>query len=150
MVSIDTVRFRLPEWAVLAGWVLLPVSGLMLVYSLFVELPLTRSYARGDEPPRLITTGTYALVRHPTVLWYILVLFALLLLSRSWLLLIAAPVWVALDILWALVQERFSLSGARAEYSDYRQRTPFLIPTRRSMKDFLGRSSASGDSRVHQ
>ena len=96
LVSIAGPKFQLHDWVVPAGWVLLPVASFLLIYSLFIELPLARTYVRKDDSPRLVTTGTYALVRHPSVLWYLLILVALLLVSRSWLLLVAAPLWAML------------------------------------------------------
>ena len=137
MVAVQSPRFRLHESAVLAGWALLPIAALLLVYSLFIELPLARTYARVRSPIRVITTGTYALVRHPTVLWYVLLLSSLLLVSRSLLILAAVPVWIALDMLWAVLQERSLLAEAREEYSAYRRRTPFLVPSLRSIRSCL-------------
>ena len=137
MVSLDTTRFWLPGWAVGIGWVLLPASCLLLVYSLFLELPLAKTYSSPDRPHDLVTTGTYALVRHPTVLWYLFVLSSLLLISRSWLLVAAAPLWALLDLSWAVLQERSLLARAPVDYKEYQQRTPFLVPTMRSFKECL-------------
>ena len=55
MVAVQSPRFRLHESAVLAGWALLPIAALLLVYSLFIELPLARTYARVRSPIRVIT-----------------------------------------------------------------------------------------------
>ena len=57
MVAVQSPRFRLHESAVLAGWALLPIAALLLVYSLFIELPLARTYARVRSPIRVITIG---------------------------------------------------------------------------------------------
>ena len=138
MVCLDTGRFELPFWIQSVGWFLLPFSGLLLAYSLFLELPFSRTHRTVGPAPELVTTGTYALVRHPTVPWYALVLFSLLLVSRSTLLLLAMPLWLALDVLWVVLQERLLLSKAFPEYEAYRRTTPMLIPTRRSLRASLG------------
>ena len=96
MVSLDSGRFWLPVWLQAVGGIILPVSLLLLLFSMFLELPFAATYQGRTDIPRLVTTGTYALVRHPTVPWYVLMLGSLLLLTRSELLLVALPVWVLL------------------------------------------------------
>ena len=151
MVCLDTERFWLPVWTQGVGWFLLPVSTLLLAYSLFLELPFSRTYYSTGHSPVLITTGTYALVRPPTVPWYALVLFSLLLVSRSQLLLLAIPIWLTLDILWVVLQERFLLSRVFPEYASYRRTTPMLIPTRRSLKAcYQSIWQVAGEGRGHQ
>ncbi len=139
MVCLQSERFWLPPWLQALGWVLLPISASLLVYSLFLELPFssTYRYRKGGLRPRLVTTGTYALVRHPSVPWYVLGLAALLLVTRSQLLLVALPLWVFLDVAWVVLQERVLLSRVFSEYGSYRQTTPMLIPTFRSVAECL-------------
>ena len=151
MVCLDTERFWLPVWMQGMGWFLLPVSTLLLAYSLFLELPFSRTYYSTGHSPVLITTGTYALVRHPTVPWYALVLFSLLLVSRSQLLLLAIPVWLTLDIVWVVLQERLLLSKVFPEYEMYRRTTPMLIPTTSSLKAcFQSIRQVAGNGRGRQ
>ncbi|MBI2865897.1 MAG: hypothetical protein HYX99_00855 [Chloroflexi bacterium] len=142
MVSLQGSRFPpLPIWLWGLGGVLLPVAASLLAYSLFVELPLRSTYAGGA--PRLVTSGSYALVRHPTVLWYGLLLLSLVLISRSYLLLLALPLWLGLDILWVVLQERFSLPRAFPDYGQYRGSTPMLVPNLGSIRACL--ASFRGD-----
>jgi protein-S-isoprenylcysteine O-methyltransferase Ste14 len=82
---------------------------------------------------KLVKTGTYALVRHPGVLWFGLFLLALVGVSRSKLLLIAAPLWFLLDVLWVWIQERFYFNQMFPGYEQYKRETPMLIPTRESI-----------------
>ena len=67
-------HFWLPTAVSRLGWVLLPVFVFLLVYSLAIELPGGKTYSEPGAPIRLITTGTYALTRHPAVMWYVLAL----------------------------------------------------------------------------
>ncbi|MFC1935574.1 hypothetical protein ACFLX9_02260 [Chloroflexota bacterium] len=137
MVSLHGGRLWLPAWLSALGGGLLSLASLLLVYSLFLELPLRVTYIGTGPGPRLVTRGTYALVRHPTVLWYGLLLLSTLLLTRSHLLLIGLPVWLALDILWAVLQERVSLPQTFPHYQHYQQVTPMLIPNLRSLRACL-------------
>ena len=137
IVSLDSGRFWLPAWLQAVGGVLLAVSLLLLLFSMFLELPFAATYRGHTARPELVTTGTYALVRHPTVPWYVLVLGSLLLLTRSELLLVALPVWVLLDVVWVVLQERLHLTRVFPEYATYQRTTPMLIPNRRSIPAFI-------------
>jgi protein-S-isoprenylcysteine O-methyltransferase Ste14 len=127
MVCLKGNRFLLPDWLSWVGWPLLALSGALLVYSIFLEIPFKQTYATTGVGDKLVKTGTYALTRHPGVLWFGLSLLALLAISRSKLLLIAAPLWFLLDVVWVWIQERFFFSHMFPGYE-----TPMLIPTRES------------------
>ena len=126
-------RFALPVALSWVGWFLLPVSVILLCYSLWIELPFARTYLKAEGSDKLVTTGTYALVRHPWMLWYILTLTFLLLATRSQILLIAAPVWVVMGIIHVVVQDRYFFPRMFPDYNRYKQQTPMLIPNRRSI-----------------
>lgn len=126
-------RFYLPVALSWLGWFLLPISIMLLIYSLFIELPVAKTYASLGVGDRLVTTGTWALVRHPGVLWYALGLVSLLLATRSTVLLICTPVWVFMDVIHVLVQDRFFFPRMFPDYHRYRGQTPMLIPTRESI-----------------
>ncbi len=135
-VCLSSERFWVPGWLDGLGWGLLPVAVLLLSYSLFLEVPLLRTYLTPGPGPRLVRSGTYALVRHPSVLWFGLLLFSLLIVSRSYLLAVALPLWLFLDILWVVLQER-QLRRAFPEYPDYQRTTPMLVPNRQSLRACL-------------
>jgi len=128
-------RFWLPVGVVVLGWFFLPASVVLLVYSVLIEIPFVKTYRRAGVGNRLIRTGTYALVRHPGVIWYALFLLSLVLITRSVTLLVAAPVWLLMDVLYVVIQERFFLQRIFPTYEQYRHQTPMLIPTRRSIVD---------------
>lgn len=127
------VRFSLPAPFLWIGLVLSPVSLLLLAYSFFIEVPFARTYAKTGTSHQLVTTGSYALVRHPGVIWYSLFLLFLFFATGSMTLLVAAPLWVLLDIIYVVIQERFFFDTMFPGYRDYRRQTPMLIPNRRSM-----------------
>jgi protein-S-isoprenylcysteine O-methyltransferase Ste14 len=133
MACIKSGRLELPLWLTSLGWVLLLMSLLLVAYSFFINLPLRQTYIASGVGDRLVKTGTYALVRHPGVLWYALLLLSLILVSKAKLLLVASPVWLLMDILYVFVQEKFLFTKMFAGYDDYRRETPMLIPNRKSI-----------------
>ena len=137
MVCLNTSRFVLPGWLTFVGWGFLPLASMLLFYTLVLELPFRRTFGGSPSSTDLVTTGTYALVRHPTVLWFLLILAFMLLATRSFVLLVAMPIWFALDVGWVLLQERSSLARNFPNYATYKRTTPFLIPNRRSLTAFL-------------
>ena len=137
MLCLKSNTLPLPIWSTWLGWGLLFVSLSLLVYSLFINLPFRKTYIATGVSDRLITTGLYALVRHPWVHFFNLLLLSLVLVSRSTLLLIAAPIWILLDILLVVVQDKFFFSRMFDGYDDYRRETPMLLPNRRSVNTFI-------------
>jgi protein-S-isoprenylcysteine O-methyltransferase Ste14 len=137
-------KLALPAWSSWLGWVLLPISLSMLIYSLYIKLPFGKSYVTNGVGDKLITSGLYALVRHPWVHWLTLLLVALILVSQSRAMLIAAPIWLLLDIGLVAIQDRFFLGRMFAGYDNYRRQTPMLIPNRRSLSAFINSLKQSG------
>ena len=133
LAALFTDRYSSSTWLTVLGWALLPVGASLMLYTLLLELPFGPTFLKASRQPGLVRTGTYALVRHPTVLWYLLLVVSLTLASRSVALQIAAPVWVALDIVWILIQEKVSLPRTFSEYPAYKETTPMLLPNRRSV-----------------
>lgn len=127
-------RFNISGALVLVGWVFLPISFGLLIYSLFIELPFLSTYTGGGKQQALITRGTYALTRHPGLLWFGLFLLALLPVSRSRELILAAPIWFGLDFLWVVLQDRFIFVKLFRHYPVYQKETPMLFPNYKSLK----------------
>lgn len=132
-VCLAPVKLGLSEWLSWAGWPFVLVSVFLLVYSLFLEIPFRQTYAANGVGDKLVKTGTYALVRHPGVLWFALFLASLVLVSRSRLLLVAAPVWLFMDVLYVWMQERFFFGKMFPGYQQYKRETPMLVPTAESI-----------------
>jgi len=128
-VCLAPGKLPLPNWLSWVGWPLFLTSALLLFYSLFWEIPFQQTYMDAGVGDRLVKTGTYALVRHPGVLWLAFLLLALILVSRSRLLLLAAPLWIFLDVLYVWIQERFFFGRMFVGYAQYKRETPMLLPT---------------------
>lgn len=133
MMSLAPDKLLLPLWSTWLGWGLLLLSAFLLVYSLFINLPFRKTYIATGVSDKLITTGLYALVRHPWIHWFILILLSLILVSRSSLLLIAAPIFILLNILLVFIQDKFFFGRMFAGYDRYRKETPMLLPNRKSI-----------------
>jgi protein-S-isoprenylcysteine O-methyltransferase Ste14 len=137
MLYLKSDALPLPIWLTGLGWGLLSISLFLLVYSLFINLPFRKTYVDTGVGDKLITTGLYALVRHPGVHWFILFMLSLILVSKSSLLLIAAPIFILLDIVLVIVQDKFFLGRMFDGYASYRRATPMLVPNRRSLNVFI-------------
>lgn len=123
-----------PVWMNVAGIILSLLGAGLGIYSLAIEIPARNTYVAPVAPSQLITTGTYALTRHPGVLWFALLLLGLVIANRSLALLIAAPLWLGLDVLYVWLQDRYFFPRQFPDYPAYRQHTPMLIPTRGSIR----------------
>jgi len=137
IACLQSDKLPLPTWPIWLGWGLLSISFLMLIYSLFINLPFRKTYVVTGVGDRLITTGLYALVRHPGVHWFTLLLLSLILVSRSSLLLMAAPIFIMLDIVLVIVQDKFFFVRMFDGYDSYQQETPMLVPNRQSINAFI-------------
>ena len=137
MTCLQSDKLLLPMWSAWLGWGLLFVSFSLLVYSLFINLPFRKTYVATGVGDKLITTGLYALVRHPWVHCFTLFLLSLVLVSRSSLLLVASPIWILLYILLVVIQDKFLFGRMFDGYDTYRQETPMLLPNQRSISAFV-------------
>lgn len=116
---------------------LAPLSFVGFFYSIMVEIPLRKAWLEEGHTDELVTTGTYALTRHPGVLWIAIAVLASAVATRSRRLLWSAPVIVAGDVVHVAFQERVVLPQVFGEaYADYQHETPFVVPTPRSATRF--------------
>lgn len=138
LLSVGTVleiRAGIPS---ASGWLrgLTAVLGagflLLLAYTLFFALPLEASYARPGEQRQACTTGVYALCRHPGVLWFTGLYVCL---WAGW----GLPLWeavccIGLNILLVIFEDRCVFPAMVAGYGAYQASTPFLLPSRQSIR----------------
>jgi len=134
MACLQSDTLSLPVWSTWLGWALLTISLILLIYSLFINLPFRKTYIAAGVSDKLIRGGLYALVRHPGVLFFILLLVSLILVSRSSLLLMASLIWILLSILLVIIQDKFFFGKMFAGYDQYRKETPMLLPNRKSIR----------------
>lgn len=120
--------FGWPTWTTAVGWIVTVIGMCLLVYSVFIEIPLTLA-RRAGAGPRLVQTGTYALCRHPGVLWLAILLLGMLLIVQRTGFILLMLLWLVLDIVLVAVQDRIVFPRRFPEYEQYQRSTPFLIPT---------------------
>ena len=137
MMSLAPSKLPLPVWSTWLGWGLLPLAAFLIIYSLLINLPFRKTYITTGVGDELVMTGLYALVRYPWIHCFALILLALILISKSWLLLIAAPILISLNILLAVIQDKFFFDRMFAGYDQYRKETPMLLPNRKSIRACL-------------
>jgi protein-S-isoprenylcysteine O-methyltransferase Ste14 len=137
MIIFSAEKLQVLPWLTWLGWGLLLFSLPMLIYALFGGLPFHKTYLEKGVGDGLITTGIYSLTRHPGVIWFSILMLALIPVAQSRLLLIATPVFIGVDILLVTIQDRYIFTRMFEDYDRYRQRTPMLLPNRQSLSVFL-------------
>lgn len=123
-----------PAWRI-AFAALGAVSLALTVAAVFFAVPPSgRAASEGER--RAVTTGLYALCRHPGVLFSAPLLLSLW--GACGLPAYAALAYFALNALYAFIQDRWLFPHFLIGYDDYRTTTPFLLPTPNSVRRTLG------------
>jgi protein-S-isoprenylcysteine O-methyltransferase Ste14 len=106
----------------------LVVLGLFIVFLVFRENTFTSAIIDIYAGQKVISTGPYAIVRHPMYAGVLLMLIGEpLALGSSWALLAVIP--LMLGIVWRLIQEEQFLLTNLPGYVDYRGRVRYrLVP----------------------
>ncbi len=117
---------------------LAPLSWAAMFYSIMVEIPFRKGWVDEGHTDQIVTDGTYALARHPGVIWFTVALLTSAVAARSRRLLLAAPFMVAGDVMHVAFQERVVLVEVFGDaYRAYQRTTPFLVPTPASFAKFV-------------
>ncbi len=104
----------------------------LLIYSVFIEVG-KNTYQYKNES-KLVTTGTYALSRHPGVLWFLLVYMLAAVSFQNHYILVAGLIWTGINIIYVVIQERFIFTKLFKHYGKYVETTPMLLPSRDSIE----------------
>jgi protein-S-isoprenylcysteine O-methyltransferase Ste14 len=119
---------EVPFFGVMAGD-LLVASGFYIIFNVFKENTFASATIEVAPQQKVISTGPYAIVRHPMYSGAIVMLFGTPLALRSWwgLLPFAAITFI---IRWRLLQEEKFLAQNLADYSEYCRRVKYrLVPS---------------------
>ena len=122
MACLGTDKLLLPAWVIWLGWPVLIASAIILVYSLFINLPFRRTYIEKGSGSQLITTGLYSLVRHPWFYGFCLAILSLILITGSILLTYALAIWIPVVILLISIQDKFLFGQMFSGYDNYRKK----------------------------
>ncbi len=137
MAWTDTARFDFPPIVSTLAWVPLLFFFGLFIYSLYVEIPLKRTYIDSPQPTKVVTNGTYSLCRHPAMLWFIVWLVSAVIVSGSVILAVAVPIWTVAYVGSLLWEEKLCLIGDFGDdYKRYQEATPMLIPSYASIGRF--------------
>jgi protein-S-isoprenylcysteine O-methyltransferase Ste14 len=106
----------------------LVVIGLLIVFFVFKENTFTSATIEVDKEQKVISTGPYALVRHPMYIGaFIMLLGVPIALGSWWGLLAVVP--IVLVIIWRLIEEEKFLVKNLLGYIDYKNKVRYrLIP----------------------
>ena len=125
----------LPLGVRIAGLILCVPCFFLLVYSHFFEVPPLLSYGPADRERQVFSRGTYALVRHPGVLWLLLFHACAAAACASRLLALSIPFWNTANLLIAVLEDAvFFPRIFGSAYLDYRRKVPFVLPTPSSIR----------------
>ena len=116
-----------PAWASVAGDLMM-ILGFVIVFQVFKANSFTSGIIEVAEDQRVISTGPYALVRHPMYSGGLILLFGIpLALGSWWGMLINIPMTAA--VLWRLLDEERFLVEKLPGYAEYRGTVKYrLIP----------------------
>ena len=121
-----------------------------MAYSILVEIPFRKAWVDRGHTDELVTDGTYALCRHPGVLWFTLACLTGSFATRSRRLLLATPLLVLDDGVDVAFQDRYTLPRVFGEqYARYAESTPFLLPSARSLRHFRATALARRPGVAH-
>lgn len=132
LMGLDAVRFDwswMPVWLQIIGGIGV-ATALSFVYRVFEEntFLLRIVQAKRDSAQRLISTGPYAVVRHPFYAAVLFFCFSTALLLGSWLGLGAAFVLAAALVIRTVLEDR-ELRAKLEGYADYARQVPYrLVP----------------------
>ena len=118
---------EVPPYVVLAGDVLVAL-GFLIIFLVFRENPFGAATIEVAADQKVISTGPYALVRHPMYSGGLVMLFGTpLALGSWWGLLMFIP--ITLVIIWRLLEEEKFLLKNLPGYSEYYQKVRYrLVP----------------------
>lgn len=110
------------------------LSFLALIWCLFFALPFEDTYADPAAGRHVCDTGVYALCRHPGVLCLAALYLFLGIAALPGTLLRNGMIFSALNTVYVIFQDKITFPRTFCDYTEYRKRVPFLIPTKASIR----------------
>nr|WP_122013512.1 hypothetical protein [Maliibacterium massiliense] len=122
----------------------------LLLYTLFFALPFADTYVHQAARSPVCDRGVYALCRHPGVLWQAGLCFSMYLALGTRDMLLAALLFTLLNVLYVLLQDRWTFMRQFDDYGRYRRTTPFLLPTKASLRACARTFARAGRKKRHE
>ena len=120
-----------PERSLLSiGAFILLITGLFFIWLSMSDLEKAGGTPNPLRPPKkIVTSGSYAVCRHPMFFGYDLCALSVILFFRSpGMLCISFPVFLIFEILFLRKEEKILRLKFKQQYADYMHNTPFLFP----------------------
>ena len=129
-VSAEKSLLDIPQVIKTAALIAGAISVVLLVYTLFLAIPFRDTYVdrEGTGKRTVCRTGMYALCRHPGVLWFIITGICMCIVFTTSDMMIFTGTVCVLNILYIVLQDKWTFIHTFSDYEDYRRETPFLIP----------------------
>jgi protein-S-isoprenylcysteine O-methyltransferase Ste14 len=121
------------HWPTVSLAAVLLVAGMFLIRAAINDLSILGHGTPNPNfaPRQLVTSGVYALCRHPMFLGYDLAALGVVLLCASpGMLLGAYPLFLLFQVRFLKNEERMLLRRFEKDFDEYRRRIPFLLPIR--------------------
>ncbi len=110
------------------------VSFALLVHVLFYAIPFDSSYVEQFSKRNVYKDKAYALTRHPGILPFVTMYISLCFIFPSSAVNTFSIMMIALNIVYVIIQDKYIFTKLFYDYQDYKNETPFLIPTIKSVK----------------
>ena len=136
LAAIPEQLQAVPCWVSYLAWLSTGVFVLLFIYSVFIEISV-HSWLLGFGKRQVVKTGSYAMCRHPGNIWLMFVMASLALATRSLWLSVTLPIWIAMDLVWVWIQEKFCFPELLPGYESYKREVPMLIPTWKSTRQAI-------------
>ena len=109
----------------------------LLIYALFFALPFEETYCKENTIRLAYTGGVYSLCRHPGVLWFAGAYLCLWGITGS----VSGGGYflsmVAWNFIYVILQDMWTFPHTFSNYLEYKKKTPFLFPNRKSIQECL-------------
>lgn len=116
---------QLPGYAAILGDLMMLV-GFWITFAVFRANSYTSGIIEVAEGQKVVSTGPYALVRHPMYSGALIMLFGIpLALGSGWGILVNVPLTAA--IIWRLLDEERFLTANLSGYADYKQAVKYRL-----------------------
>lgn len=110
---------------------------ILLIYTLFFAIPFKRTYIEEKQKVEVYQEGVYSLCRHPGVLWFIGLYLSLFIFLPTKNTLTFTLLMSILNIGYVVFQDQWTFLYLFSNYEEYKNKVPFLLPTKKSVKDVL-------------
>lgn len=141
-IILNGETYNIPMFVRVLSGIVAVAFLILLIYSVLIEVNKKRS-----EKEKLLTTGTYALSRHPGVIWFLFYYIFGSVLFANTEILVAGIIWSITNIIYVLLQEKLVFNKLFENYDKYRKTTPMLFPTIKSIKRFMTTKSGGRNER---